>query len=166
MFIDTASNSITRAPAERNVPSLVRGDQTMFRSAGARKTLRDRPFYKHLAPNGAKRSNVLLHFETEFANDKCQMTNGKLVGYQHWIWSTNHQNRGAFDRIVLQRNQRRCANSPSTTCRSVRQTPHARTRTNTSSSAGDGCSMSINSSGRASIGAGERNTQAFILPRV
>jgi len=28
------------------------------------------PFYKHLAPNGAKGNNVLLHFEVEFANDK------------------------------------------------------------------------------------------------
>jgi hypothetical protein len=43
-------------------PSLVRGDQTMFRSNGARKDfLRGRAFYKHLAPNGAKRNNVLLH---------------------------------------------------------------------------------------------------------
>ena len=49
-------------------PSLVRGDQNMFRSAGARKNFRGRVFYKHLAPNGAKSNNVLVHFEVEYAH--------------------------------------------------------------------------------------------------
>jgi hypothetical protein len=62
MFIDSASNSITRAPAERNssiigtwLPSYV-----SLRWSGE-KFLRGRAFYKHLAPNGAKSNNVLLH---------------------------------------------------------------------------------------------------------
>src|SRR5438132_727334 len=62
MFIDSASSSITRAPAERNfsiigtwLPSYVslRWSEEKF--------LRGRAFYKHLAPNGAKSNNVLLH---------------------------------------------------------------------------------------------------------
>jgi hypothetical protein len=39
------------------------------------------------------------------------------------------------------------SNSPSTTCRSVRQTPQAVTRTSNSSSPGDGAATSRNSSG-------------------
>ena len=36
-FIDSAINSVTRAPAQRNVPAVERGDRFIFRSAGARK---------------------------------------------------------------------------------------------------------------------------------
>ncbi len=62
MFIESATNSITRAPAERNVSGNARGGRLMFRSAGARKNLGSRVFYKHLAPNGAKSNNILLRF--------------------------------------------------------------------------------------------------------
>jgi hypothetical protein len=71
MFIESATNSITRAPAERNVSangkrvtdyvSLLWSEEKCFGGRG---------FYKHLAPNGAKSKNVLLHFWVESANDK------------------------------------------------------------------------------------------------
>jgi hypothetical protein len=63
MFIDSATTSITRAPAERNVsangtcwPTYVSLRWSEEKSFGGR------VFYKHLAPNGAKSNNVLLHF--------------------------------------------------------------------------------------------------------
>jgi hypothetical protein len=34
------------------------------------KSLGGRACYKHLAPNGAKSNNDLLHFQVEFANEK------------------------------------------------------------------------------------------------
>jgi hypothetical protein len=52
MFIDTM-NSITRAPAERNVSGNgVR--PTYVRSAGSKSNFGGGAFYKHLTPNGAK----------------------------------------------------------------------------------------------------------------
>jgi hypothetical protein len=34
------------------------------------KSFGGRAFYKHLAPNGAKSNNILLHFQIESANDE------------------------------------------------------------------------------------------------
>src|ERR1035438_4275053 len=56
----------------------------------------------------------------------------------------------------------RGASSPSITCRSVRQTAHAFTRTSTCPSPGSGFGTSVNSSGLVSMRAGERRMQAFI----
>ena len=73
MFMDIATNSITRAPAERNVsgngtwgPIYVSLRWTEEKSFGGR------AFYKHLAPNGANGNNVLLHFQAESAKDQKQ----------------------------------------------------------------------------------------------
>jgi hypothetical protein len=43
------------------------------------KSLGGRAFYKHLAPNGAKGNNDLLHFKSEFANDKWK------IYYRSWF---------------------------------------------------------------------------------
>ena len=62
MFIDSGSNSIIRAPAERNVSVIGtwRPNYVSLRWS-EENFLRGRAFYKHLAPNGAKSNNVLLH---------------------------------------------------------------------------------------------------------
>src|SRR5437660_9872180 len=57
----------------------------------------------------------------------------------------------------------RGGNSPSITCKSVRHTPQARTRTSTSPLFGCGIATSAYSSGFVSILAGARNTHAFIV---
>src|SRR2546425_13363783 len=63
MFIDTASNSITRAPAERNVSVIgTWRPNYVFAPMERGNFLRGRAFYKHLAPNGAKSNNVLFTF--------------------------------------------------------------------------------------------------------
>ena len=56
----------------------------------------------------------------------------------------------------------RAGNSPSTTCRSVRQTPQARTRISTSFAEGSGTVGSARARGRLSTGAGVCNAQARI----
>jgi len=60
MFIDSASNSIPRVPADRNVSVIVtwRPNYVSLRWR-EEKFLSGRAFYKHLAPNGAKSNNVL-----------------------------------------------------------------------------------------------------------
>src|SRR5437899_6488269 len=57
----------------------------------------------------------------------------------------------------------RGGNSPSITCKSVRHTPQARTRTSTSPVFGCGVAISRYSSGFVSIAAGARNTHAFMV---
>src|SRR5215475_2243943 len=56
----------------------------------------------------------------------------------------------------------RGASSPSITCRSVRQTPHTSTRTNTCPAAGSGRDTSPYSKGLFSTAVGVRRKQAFI----
>jgi hypothetical protein len=56
----------------------------------------------------------------------------------------------------------RGASSPSTTCRSVRHTPHIFTRTSTSPRPGAGVGTSVNCSGFVSTAAGAWSKQAFI----
>src|ERR1035438_7978493 len=56
----------------------------------------------------------------------------------------------------------RGGNSPSSTCRSVRQTPQAWTRTSTLLPKGCGSATSVKWRGALSIGAGEDSRQAFI----
>src|SRR5271163_1172430 len=56
----------------------------------------------------------------------------------------------------------RGVNSPSITCKSVRHTPQARTRTSTSPLLGFGSGTSVNWSGFVSIRAGALNKHAFI----
>src|SRR5688500_10564737 len=57
----------------------------------------------------------------------------------------------------------RTGNSPSTTCRSVRQIPQAETRMSSSSSLATGVARLANTSGRSSILAGVSNVQAFTV---
>jgi hypothetical protein len=53
MFIDTAVNPKTCAPAERDVSAMVTRHRLTFRSSGARRSLLyDGPFYKHYVPTG------------------------------------------------------------------------------------------------------------------
>src|SRR2546423_14516242 len=59
--------------------------------------------------------------------------------------------------------ERRTGNSPSTTCKSVRHTPHALTFKRSSPSPASGASTSASSSGRAPTGAGVLNRQALIV---
>jgi len=68
MFVDNALNPITRAPAERN--HLGRETNLCFAPLERGKSYGGRAFYKHLAPNGAKSNNLLLHFQIEFATVK------------------------------------------------------------------------------------------------
>jgi hypothetical protein len=70
MFIDNALNPITRAPAERNVSHIGPETDSCFAPLERGKSYGGRAFYKHLAPNGAKSNNLLLHFQIEFANVK------------------------------------------------------------------------------------------------
>src|SRR5262249_53561429 len=58
--------------------------------------------------------------------------------------------------------ERTSGSSPSTTCRSVRQTPHAATRTSTSPAAGSGTARSVAPSGAVSMGAGRTSCIARI----
>ena len=80
MFIDSDMNSTSGAPAERNVPAMVRETDFRFRSAGARRDPGWSAFYKHLAPNGAK-ATMFVALEVVSANDalhlKVESTNGK-----------------------------------------------------------------------------------------
>jgi len=63
MFIDSAASSITRAPAERNVSAnSMRWPTYVSLRWSEKKSFGGRVFYRHLAPNGAKSNNVLLHF--------------------------------------------------------------------------------------------------------
>src|SRR5690242_17079798 len=55
----------------------------------------------------------------------------------------------------------RGGSSPSTTCKSVRHTPHACTRTRISPRPGRGTAISVNLRGLLSIGAGASSRQAF-----
>jgi hypothetical protein len=43
-------------------PAMARETDFCFAPLERRETFGDRAFYKHLAPNGAKVNNVLLHF--------------------------------------------------------------------------------------------------------
>src|SRR5437870_8931623 len=56
----------------------------------------------------------------------------------------------------------RGGSSPSTTCKSVRHTPHACTRTRISPRPGRGTATSVNLRGLVSMGAGAGSKQAFI----
>jgi hypothetical protein len=62
MFIDNALNLRTRAPAERNVSYIYRETELYLAPLERGESFVGRAFYKHLAPNGAKSNNVLLHF--------------------------------------------------------------------------------------------------------
>ena len=70
MFIANALNPITRAPAERNVFHISWETDLCFAPLERGKSFGGSAFYKHLAPNGAKSNNVLLHFQIESANDE------------------------------------------------------------------------------------------------
>jgi hypothetical protein len=59
MFIDSATNSITRAPAERNLSANGMWVTVLcFAPLERGKIFEGRVFYKHLAPNGAKSNKV------------------------------------------------------------------------------------------------------------
>jgi len=66
MFIDSASNSLPRAPAERNVSVIGTGDQTMFRSAGAKKKFLEVALSINISPLMGRRATMFCcTFEIE-----------------------------------------------------------------------------------------------------
>src|SRR6476659_4849522 len=74
MFIDNALNPIARAPAERNVSHIGRETDLRFAPLERGKSFGGRAFYEHLAPNGAKSNNLLLHFQLELAVHSLRFT--------------------------------------------------------------------------------------------
>jgi len=62
MFIDNATTSITRAPAERNVLQWCVVTDFCFAPLERGEIFEGRAFHKRLAPNGAKIDSVLLRF--------------------------------------------------------------------------------------------------------
>jgi hypothetical protein len=58
MSIDNVLNSISGAPAVRNVSGNSAWDRLMFRSLEREEIFGGRASYKHLAPNGAKARTI------------------------------------------------------------------------------------------------------------
>ena len=77
MFIGNEMNSILALQRSAMFPGK-RQDTALCFAPLERGEIFGRPaFDKHLAPNGAKANNVLLHFQVESAKDKCEMIYGE-----------------------------------------------------------------------------------------
>jgi hypothetical protein len=64
-------NLITCAPEERNVAGKRRDTDLFFAPLERGEPYGRRAFYKHLAPNGAKGTKILLNVQLTFAQLKC-----------------------------------------------------------------------------------------------